>query len=283
MKVVVSRGSWVVAFALYAGRLDAQSMRTFTASRKLESAPALSVAVEFGAGYLTLGPNAQGMLYDASIRYDQDRAAPEHRYDAVTHRLDLRLRPIGNAGVRVTNRVQLAQRASFTFAPTIPLVLDVTLGAGEGELELGGLRIRSAAVHLVATRTIIRASHPNEMACETLDLDGGAAEVITEHLGNLRCAEIRFDGGVGETTLDLTGRWTSTLRVRAKQALGNLKLVLPKDAGVRIVLDRTLSTFTPIGFVQDGSAWVTPNLRSAARTIQIDITTAVGGIEVRWE
>ncbi len=283
MKVVVSRGSWVVAFALYAGELDAQSMRTFTASRKLESAPALSVAVEFGAGYLTLGANTQGMLYDATIRYDQARSAPEHRYDAATHRLDLRLRPVGNAGVRVTNRQQMAQRASLTFSPTVPLVLDVTLGAGEGELELGDLRIRSAAVHSVATRTVIRASHPNAMACETLDLDGGAAEVITEHLGNLRCAEIRFDGGVGETTLDLTGRWTSTLRVRAKQALGNLKLVLPQDAGVRIVLDRTLTTFTPVGFVQDGAAWATPNFRTAARTIQIDITTAVGGIEVRWE
>ena len=90
-------------------------------------------------------------------------------------------------------------------------------------------------------------------------------------------------GGGGATTLDLTGRWTSTLRVRAKQALGNLKLVLPKDAGVRIVLDRTLTSFTPVGFVQDGAAWVTPNFRTAARTIQIDITTAVGGIEVRWE
>ena len=276
-------GLWAIGCGLWAAPLAAQSMRTFTASRKLESAPALSVGVEFGAGYLTLGPNTQGMLYDVSVRYDQERSTPEHRYDATTHRLELRLRPIGSAGVRITNREQLAQRASLTFAPTIPLVLDVTLGAGEGELELGGLRIKSAAVHSVATRTIIRASHPNTIACETLDLDGGAAEVITEHLGNLRCAEIRFDGGVGATTLDLTGRWTSTLRVRAKQALGNLKLVLPKDAGVRIVLDRTLTSFTPVGFVQDGAAWVTPNFRTAARTIQIDVTTAVGGIEVSWE
>ena len=262
---------------------SAQRMRTFTASRKLERIPALTVAIEFGAGYLSLGPNDAGMLYDAEMRYDQERAAPQHRYDPAQHRLDLRLRPVGSAGVRVTNRGQLAQRASLTLAPSIPLTLDVTLGAGEGELELGGLRLRAAAVHSLATRTIIRVSQPNPIECETLDLDGGAAEVITEHLGNLRCAEIRFEGGVGETTLDLTGRWSSTLRVRAKQALGNLKLVLPKDAGVRIVLDRTLTTFEPVGFAREGAAWVTPNFRTAVRTIQVDITTAVGGIEVRWE
>ena len=263
--------------------LSAQTMRTFTASRRAEPVPALGVTVEFGAGYLTLGPDRGGMLYDAEFRYDQERATPEHRYDAATHQLDLRLRPVGNAGVRVTNRGQLAQRASLTLAPNIPLALDVTLGAGDGEIELGGLKVRSAAVHSVATRTLVRVSRPNTIACETLDLGGGAAEVITEHLGNLRCAEIRFEGGVGSTTLDLTGRWSSTLRVSAKQALGSLRLVLPKDAGVRIVLDRTLTTFTPTGFDRDGAAWVTPNYRNAARTIQVDITTAVGGIEVVWE
>lgn len=287
MRGCVVRRAWCIGLFLAASGpaepASAQSMRTFTASRKVEAIPSLTVAVEFGAGYLTIGPDDGGMLYDAELRYDQERAAPLHRYDAAQHRLELRLRPVGNAGVRVVNRAQMAQRASLSLAPDIPLALDVTLGAGEGELELGGLRIRSAAVHSVATRTLIRVSRPNAIACETLDLDGGAAEVITEHLGNLRCEEIRFEGGVGQTTLDLTGRWTSNLRVQAKQALGSLRLVLPKDAGVRIVMDRTLTSFTPTGFTKEGNALVTPNYRSAARTIQVDITTAVGGIEVRWE
>jgi len=185
--------------------------------------------------------------------------------------------------VRVTNRDQLAQHAVVGLSTTVPLDLDVTLGAGEGHIDLGGLRIRHAAVHSVATRTVIRASRPNRIACETLDLDGGAAEVITEKLGNLRCAEIRFEGGVGQTTLDLTGDWSSTLRVRARQALGTLHLTLPKDAGVRIVLDQTLASFEPTGFTKEGNAWVTPNYRSAVRTIQVDVTSAVGGLEASWE
>lgn len=281
------RGAWGVGAALavsaLAGSASAQAMRTFTATKGFEPIPALAVTLEFGAGHLTLGPNTAGQLYHVDFRYDQERAAPEHKYDAQLHRLQLGLRPIGNAGVRVTNREQLTQDAAITLDPTVPLTLDVSLGAGDGELELGGLKLRSAAVHSLASRTIIRATHPNPMACETLDLDGGAAEVITEHLGNLRCAEIRFEGGAGRTTLDLTGRWSSTLRVRAKQALGNLSLVLPKDAGVRIVLDRTLTSFTPTGFTRENNAWVTPNIRSATRTIEVDITTAVGGIEVSWE
>ena len=274
-----------LAFVVVASpsRLVAQTMRTFTATKGFDPIPSLSVVVEFGAGHLTLAPNTLGQLYHVDFRYDQDRAAPEHKYDAATHHLELRLKPVGTAGVRVTNREQLAQDASVTLTPQVPLALDVTLGAGDGELELGGLRLKSAAVHSLASRTIIRASHPNPIPCETLDLDGGATEVITEHLGNLRCTEIRFDGGAGRTTLDLTGRWSSALRVHAKQALGNLQLVLPKDAGVRITLDRTLTTFSPVGFTREGNAFVTPNFRSAARTIEVDITTAVGGIEVSWE
>lgn len=262
---------------------QAQTMRAFTASKGFEPIPSLAVAVEFGAGHLALGPTAAHQLYHVEFRYDQDRAAPEHRYDAQRHQLDLKLRPIGNAGVRVTNREQLAQDAVITLTPLVPLQLDVTLGAGEGEIELGGLKIRGAAVHALASRTLIRASRPNAIPCEALDLDGGATEMITEHLGNLRCSEIRFDGGAGSTTLDLTGRWSSALRVRAKQALGNLRLILPKDAGARIVLDRTLTSFTPDGFSREGNAFVTPNFRSAGRTIEIDVTTAVGGLEVVWK
>jgi hypothetical protein len=291
MRMVTGRGSrvrWiglsaVVGGLLFAVQVSAQTMRTFTASRKAEPMPLLTVSVEFGAGILSLGAADQGELYAASLRYDQERAAPQHRFDAQLHRLDLRLRPIGGAGVRVTNRDQMAQHAVIELSPSTPLVLDVTLGAGEGHIDLGELRLKRAAVHSVATRTVIRASRPNRIACETLDLDGGAAEVITEKLGNLRCAEIRFEGGIGQTTLDLTGDWTSTLRVQARQALGTLKLNLPKDAGVRIVLDRTLASFEPTGFTKEGNAWVTPNFRSASRSIQVDVTSAVGGLEVSWE
>lgn len=289
MRCFVRRASWTLGLAGFlavsqlADSASAQTMRTFTATKGFEPIPSLAVAVEFGAGRLTLGPTTAHQLYHVAFRYDQDRAAPEHRYDPQRHQLDLKLRPIGNAGVRVTNREQLAQDAVLTLTPQVPLALDVTLGAGEGEIELGGLKVRSAAVHALASRTLIRASRPNTMACDALDLDGGATEMITEHLGNLRCSEIRFDGGAGSTVLDLTGRWSSALRVRAKQALGNLRLILPRDAGARIVLDRTLTSFTPDGFSREGNAFVTPNFRTAGRTIEIDVTTAVGGLEVSWE
>jgi hypothetical protein len=288
MSKAVRRASCVGAFLAVSqlgvsAPASAQTMRTFTVSRPAENLSELAVRVEFGAGHLLLTPAAAGTLYSATIRYDQDRATPVHRYEATARELELRLRPIGTPGVRVVNREQLAQQANVTLTGRIPLDLDVTIGAGEGEIELGGLQIRRGAIHSLATRAIIRASRPNRIACETLDLDGGAAEVFTEDLGNLRCAEIRFEGGVGRTTLDLTGSWNSTLRVRVKQALGELRLVLPKDAGVRIVLDRMLTRFNPEGFTQDGTTWVTAGYRDAPRTIQLDVTSAAGGIEVVWE
>jgi hypothetical protein len=284
-RLVLLPPACVVALLLGAAPLAvaAQTMRTFTVERKTGDTPRLRATVEFGAGELSLGPATRGMLYSAEMRYDQERASPQHRFDAQSQQLDLRLRPIGNAGVRVTNREQLAQRAVVTLAPDLPLDLDVTLGAGEGQIQLGGLKLRRAAIHSVATRTVIRVDRPNSVECETLDLDGGAAEVYTEQLGNLRCAEIRFDGGVGQTRLDLTGRWTSTLRLSAKQALGTLTLVLPKDAGVRIVLDRTLSSFEPTGFTKAGNAWVSTNFQRSPRTILVDVTSAVGGLVVEWE
>ncbi|MGH7533502.1 MAG: hypothetical protein ACREL4_09450, partial [Gemmatimonadales bacterium] len=167
--------------------------------------------------------------------------------------------------------------------PDIPLDISIDLGAGVGDIDLGGLQLTSATIRSAASRTSISVSTPNRGHCTTLDVNAGASEISTDRLGNARCAEIRFEGGVGKATLDLTGQWHDVLRVRAAMALGELHLLFPTDAGVEITLDRTLTTFRPVGFTRQGTTYTSLNFAHARRTIHVDVSTAVGGIVTEWK
>jgi hypothetical protein len=268
---------------LLAAPLHGQSMREFQASHRRGDAGALSVHVQFSAGALHLDAARPGDLYRMRLAFDAQRFSPVARYSAADGRLTLGTSAAGDAGFRVVNQRQLAQQASVTLAPDLPIALEVDLGAGLGSIDLGGLELTSATIRSAASRTSISVSSPNPGRCTSLDIDAGASEITTDRLGNARCTEIRFEGGVGKTTLDLSGQWSDVLRVRAQMALGELHLLLPKDAGVEITLDRTLTTFRPVGFTRQGATYTSTNFSAARRTIHVDVSTAVGGVVTEWK
>ena len=101
-------------------------------------------------------------------------------------------------------------------------------------------------------------------------------------LGNSRCDRIAFEGGVGKVALDFGGAWTSNAQVVLKMAVGELTLRLPRRLGIRIRLDKFLSSFEPAGLVRQGNTFVTPGYDRAERKVDIDVTTAVGGVRVEW-
>ena len=101
-------------------------------------------------------------------------------------------------------------------------------------------------------------------------------------LGNSRCDRIAFEGGVGRVTLDFGGAWTSSARVSVRMALGETTLRLPRQVGVRITLDKFLTSFEPQGLVRRGTSYLSPGYDQAARHLDIDVTTAVGGVTVEW-
>jgi hypothetical protein len=203
-------------------------------------------------------------------------------FDAARGNVTLGLRAAGDGGIRVVSKRQLGQTASVTFSPRSDLALAVALGAVDGDLELGGLRLTSLDLEAGASRATVRFSQPNAARCREAVLSSGAAELTVLGLGNSRCDRIAFEGGVGRVTLDFSGAWTSSSHVSVKMALGQVELRLPRQVGVRLTLDKFLATFDAEGFVRRGNAYFSPGYDQAARHLDIDITTAVGGVTLDW-
>jgi hypothetical protein len=271
-----------LTLALGTHAAEAQTMRPFATFRQMHGETRLAAQIEYAAGSLRLGPGEPAELYRMNLSYDNDRFIPLSDFDATRGLVTLGLSPAGDAGVRVVSRNQLEQIAAVAFSPRVALALDLTLGAVDAEMELGGLRVSTLAVKTGASRSRVRFSQPNLARCQRAEFSAGAAELTVVGLGNSRCDEIEFEGGMGKVTLDFSGTWTSSARVQVKMAVGELTLRLPRKVGVQITMDKFLSSFEPIGFVRRGEAYQSPNYDRTQRHLDLELTTAMGGVKVEW-
>jgi hypothetical protein len=271
-----------VALVCWAGTLPAQTMRPFTTYRQLHGESRLDARLEFAAGRLRVVPGRAAELYRMTLAYDADRFVPLSRYDAPQNVATLGVEAVGGPGLRVVSRHQLQQDAAVELSSQPDLGLTVSLGAVEAELDLGGLRLAELRLAAGASRTLVRFSQPNPIRCRTADISAGAAEVSILKLGNSRCDQIRVEGGIGRMTLDFGGVWTGSQRAELSLAVTELRLRLPRKAGVRITMDRLLASFDHSGLIRRGNAWVTPGYDQAERRLDIALTTTIGGVKIDW-
>jgi hypothetical protein len=276
------RAALIFGLCLWAGAAQAQTMRPFTTFRQLHGEARLSARVEYGAGSLRIEPGQPGELYRMNLSYDEDRFVPVSDFDASSRTVVLGLRASGQGGVRVVSQNQLRQLATIALSPRADLALDLSIGAVDADVELGGLRISDLGLKTGASRATVRFSRPNGMRCRHAAFSAGAAEVSVFGLGNSRCEEIEFEGGIGKVLLDFGGVWSSSARVAVKIAMGEMTLRLPRRVGIRLAMDKFLSSFESAGLTRRGDSFVSPNYDTAEHHLDLDLTTAMGEVNVEW-
>ncbi len=260
----------------------AQSWQTQSVSRSYRGENLLRVNVEFGAGTLRLSPGASRALYRAELHYDQEQFEPTAHFDGGTNSLHLGLARTDRSDPEYDT--ESGQYLDLELSPSVPLDLHLKFGAATAELELGGLALERAEIQTGASSTLVSFAAPNRMACERIEFAVGAAQLTVMQLGNARCKVIEFAGGAGKMTLDFTGDWDSGLHPTAEIAvgLGTLTLRLPRDLGVTVDLDRLFAGFESAGFSKQGDEYRSLDYESARNRLHLNITAALGTINVEW-
>lgn len=266
----------------WVGSASAQSWRPYSTFRQLHGETRLDAQLEFAAGMLKVAPGRQAELYRMQLSYDSDRFVPLSQYEGSAPTVRLGVQSAGRAGLRVVSKNQLRQKALVELSPRADLALDLNLGAGEADVDLGGLRISQVRIETGASRATVRFSAPNRTRCETAVFEAGAADLAIYRLGNSRCEKVRVEGGVGKVTLDFGGSWTTTQKADVTLSMGELRLRLPKRAPVRIRMDKFLSSFEPDGLIRRGDSWVTRNFDPEQPHLDIGLTCSVGAVRVEW-
>jgi hypothetical protein len=278
----VGRVPLALTLMLWGGAAHAQALRPFSTFRQSHGETRLTARLDYAAGILRVGVGTAAELYRMELSYDDSRYVPVSDYDNRTSHVELGLAPAGEGGVRVVSRDQLRQVAAVTLSPDVDLALSLTVGAAEADVDLGGMRIRDLAVKTGASRSVIRFSRPNPARCGVAAITAGAAEVTVIGLGNSRCDEIQFEGGMGKVTLDFSGAWSSSSQAKIRMAMGELTLRLPRQVGIRLRMDKFLSSFEPMGLVRRGEVFQSRGYSSTQRKLDLDLATAMGGIDVEW-
>lgn len=271
-----------VMIALAGTPLAAQTLRTLAGNRQIAGHDRLNVRVQFAAGRLTVGRDETGVLYRARVVYDEDRFEPMLDYSPGDHRLMVGVN--GLKGVRGSDHKGMKQELRLDVSPRVPVRFDIKFGAGEAELDLGGLNLTRAEINTGATDATVRFSTPTTGRCGDLTIHVGAAEFKTEQLGNSRCERFEVMGGVGDLTLDFTGDWGSQPRPRAdiSVGLGSLTLRLSRTVGVQIDIARVFSSFDQSGLIKWDGAYYSPNFDSATTKLRLNVKSALGSVNVEW-
>lgn len=256
----------------------AQSWRTLSSARQRLGERALDVRLEYGAGELRVEPASGGLLYRFEMRYDEERFRPLSAYDRAAGRLRLGMQGREGEG----GSVREGGRAALSLNPEVATRLDLQFGAGEAELDLGGLSLSRVDVSTGASETRVDFSAPNRIPAQSVRMAAGAASLRVSNLGNARASTLEFEGGVGETVLDFGGRWDRDATTTVKMGVGSVTLRFPRGLGVRIVKESFLTSFDAAGMTKRGNAWYSAGWDRAEHKVTVNIDAAIGSIDVEW-
>jgi hypothetical protein len=189
------------------------------------------LTLSFGAGKLKVSPGATDLV-DGTVRYNVPELKPEIMKDGGDVEIkqgDFQgLPPLGD----IKNEWQLR-------LGDMPMDLTIKAGAYEGDLELGGLALRSLTVRDGASNVNLAFGRPNQAEMSILRYETGASSVKLTGLANANFSTLAFSGGAGNYTLDFSGELQRDAVVTIEAGLGDMSLVIPEDVDAVVTVEGT--------------------------------------------
>ena len=166
----------------------------------------------------------------------------------------------------------------------LPLSLKIGIGAGRGNLDLTGLRIKSLKVSAGASSATLRCDEPNPISCETVTLESGVSKFSASQLTNLNFRKLKFSGGVGAYTLDFAGKLQQKAYAEIDIGLGAITVYIPKDLPARIITEDSWFSSVDVDDCYEKTrknSYESENFEQSDRTLTIKIGSGLGSIKVR--
>jgi hypothetical protein len=230
------------------------------------------LTLSFGAGTLTLSPGRQGEnLVEGTARYNVEDLKPKIQKNG--NSIEIRQGDFKSLPIFEDMKNEWDLKLSDT-----PLDLTVQAGAYEGNLELGGLTLKSLIVKDGASNVDLSFSEPNQTEMSILRYQTGASEVKLTGLANANFSTLAFSGGAGNYTLDFSGDFQRDAVVSVESGLGNLSLIVPEDMDAVVTLEGTAVNINHgSGWTQNGQKY-TQN--GSGPTLTIVVKMAAGNLVI---
>lgn len=111
----------------------------------------------------------------------------------------------------------------------------------------------------------------------SVDMGAGTSNL---KLSGLQLSGLDITLGAAQGTIDLSGAWAHDLDVTIDAGASNINVLLPKDVGVRVVVDRGPTVIDTQGLTKDGDVYTNAAYGTADVTMQIDLQAGIGTINL---
>lgn len=159
-----------------------------------------------------------------------------------------------------------------------PLELTLSAGAYQGQVDLGGLRLRRLEINDGASTSLVRFDQANPETMSLLKYATGASQVTLTGLANANFTEMVFDGGAGTYVLDFSGALQRDARVTVRAGVCTLTIRVPTGTPVVVTAAGAVTTVTTQG------TWAalgnTYRAAGAGPQLTIDVDMGLGTLQL---
>jgi len=225
-----------------------------TDSTSVEMGGAHSLQAEFsmGTGSINLSGGAANLL-DGTVTYNVADWRPEVLYTVEDEIGILNVNQPSYKDTLPVNIGDVEYEWDLQLNSNLPMDLLVTVGAGEGDLDLSDLQL------------------------DSFEFKGGAGGVSIDLSGS-SVNDLDVALGAGDVVLDLGGEWFHDVKATIKGGLGRVTLILPASGGVKVTTQGMLSKITAPGFANEGGVYTNDAFGQSDVSFLIDIESGIGEI-----
>ncbi|MBI3587432.1 MAG: hypothetical protein HY088_09915 [Ignavibacteriales bacterium] len=173
---------------------------------------------------------------------------------------------------------------TMQFTDAIPLSFNIELGAGKGDFDFSGLKVKSAKISSGASSVDFRCDQPNPISCDYLTIESGVSKFYATNLSNVNFRRLKFSGGVGAYNLDFGGKLQQSANAEVEVGLGAITMYIPRDIPARIIYDPGLFSSSDIDdwFVKvRRGVYESDTYKQSDKTLTVKIESGLGSVKVR--
>jgi len=245
----------------------------------LEGAEEVQVDMQFGAGEIEVLPGNSAALLDAEFIYNLAAFEPTVSYQVQEGRGELAIRQ-DPARTAWQPAAQIRNEWRLEFADRVPLEMTFAVGASQGTIELGGLRLTQFELDSGAADLTVQFSAANPERMLSLVVRSGAARLKLLGLGNAGTETLRFDGGLGTYVFDFQGAWQRPMTADILAGASQVELRVPRDIGVR-VCPGDLRSADYGGLQASGGCYTNERYSEAGIHLDVNLDLGLGELQVK--
>lgn len=268
---------FVVLVLAFTFRLDARMVEKED-SFKING-DALSIELEVDGGEVEVRPSGDRRDCIITMRYPREKCDVSIRYNDNRGQLD----------IEIDNDWDLSDEhgdntphiiVELPYGPEISFSSHIK--AGELDFELGDLSIVDYELRNWAGETKVQFSEPNRVTMRAFDVNVKVGEVRLMNLGNAMFEEADINSGIGELTVDFSGKGLDRSMARIDLDIGETNITVPENIGTKLKVSNFFLSDVSYAnwFEKRGNYYYSENYDDSDKTLYLMISTGIGELSI---